>query len=78
MDLSPIVPMKETIESNKQYIAENLSLQGESPSWAPDNRHIVLSANGKIIVADTRTGKSRILVQGKSSCTGAAWSPLLR
>ena len=79
MDLNKIFPMTGTEENSvRPYISENLSIQGEGASWAPDNRHIVLAVNGKILVADTRTGKSRILVHGKSSCTGAAWSPVLR
>ncbi|MBP5183138.1 MAG: PD40 domain-containing protein [Lentisphaeria bacterium] len=64
--------------TDNSYISETLSVQGEGPSWAPDNRHIVLSSGGKIIVVDTRTGKSRVLVQGQSRCNGASWSPLLR
>ena len=50
---------------------------GESPSWAPDNRHIVLSSNGKLLVVDTRTNKTRILMQGSSNCSGGNWSPIL-
>lgn len=50
---------------------------GESPSWAPDNRHIVLSSNGKILIVDTRTNRTRILMQGSSKCSGGNWSPLL-
>lgn len=50
---------------------------GESPSWAPDNRHIVLSSRGKILIVDTRTNRTRVLMQGSSRCSGGNWSPLL-
>ena len=63
---------------DNSYISETLSVQGEGPSWAPDNRHMVLSSGGKIVVVDTRTGKSRVLIKGKSRCNGASWSPLMR
>ncbi|MBO4303683.1 MAG: PD40 domain-containing protein [Lentisphaeria bacterium] len=63
---------------DNSYISETLSAQGEGPSWAPDNRHMVLSSGGKIVVVDTRTGKSRVLIKGKSRCNGASWSPLMR
>lgn len=53
------------------------SVPGESPSWAPDNRHLVLSHKGTIYVVDTRTNKSRVLISGKSKCSGANWSPIL-
>ena len=48
----------------------------ESPSWAPDNRHIVCSHNGGLYVVDTWSGKSRQIVGGKSKCTLPDWSPL--
>ena len=50
---------------------------GESPSWAPDNRHVVVSYNGAIYIVDTRTNKSRKLIGGKSRCSGARWSRIL-
>lgn len=79
MDLSESVPLEMPEKKNtNSYIAEDLSISSEGPSWAPDNRHIVLSANGKILVVDTRTGKSRVLVHGRSRCSGGAWSPLMR
>lgn len=80
MDLDEKYPVKNPVEKNpaSKYISDSLSIAGEGPSWAPDNRHIVLSANGKILVVDSRTGKSRVLVHGKSRCTGASWSPLMR
>ena len=53
------------------------AVEGESPSWAPDNRHVVLSSRGTIYVVDTRTNKKRVLISGKSKCNGANWSPIL-
>ncbi len=53
------------------------AVEGESPSWAPDNRHVVLSSRGTIYVVDTRTNRKRVLISGKSKCNGANWSPIL-
>ena len=53
------------------------AVPGESPSWAPDNRHVVVSCNGSIYVVDTRTNRSRKLIGGKSRCSGARWSGIL-
>ena len=50
---------------------------GESPSWAPDNRHVVVSYRGAIYVVDTRTNKTRRLIGGSSKCSGARWSKIL-
>ena len=50
---------------------------GESPSWAPDNRHVVISSRGAIYIVDTRTNKTRKLIGGKSQCSGARWSGIL-
>jgi TolB protein len=54
------------------------TVPGESPSWAPDNRHVVLSYKGGIYVVDTVSGRSRKIVGGRSYCSGASWSPILR
>lgn len=48
----------------------------ESPSWAPDNRHVVCSYRGGLYIVDTWSGKSRQIVGGKSKCTLPDWSPL--
>ena len=50
---------------------------GESPSWAPDNRHVVVSNRGAIYIVDTRTNQSRRLIGGRSKCSGARWSKIL-
>ncbi|MBO5724276.1 MAG: PD40 domain-containing protein [Lentisphaeria bacterium] len=54
------------------------TVPGESPSWAPDNRHVVLSHKGSIYVVDTISGRSRKIIGGRSACSGASWSPILR
>ena len=50
----------------------------ESPSWAPDNRHLVCSRNGGLYIVDTWTGKYRQIVGGKSKCSLPDWSPLYK
>lgn len=45
----------------------------ESPSWAPDNRHVVCSFKGGLYIVDTWSGKSRQIVGGKSKCTLPDW-----
>ena len=46
----------------------------ESPSWAPDNRHVVCSRNGGLYIVDTWSGKNRQIVGGRSKCTLPDWS----
>lgn len=48
----------------------------ESPSWAPDNRHIVCAHKGGLYIVDTWSGKNRQIVGGKSKCSLPDWSPL--
>ena len=79
LDLAETMGMeKNAKDKENSYISPDIQTQGEGPSWAPDNRHIVLSSNGKIVVVDSRTGRSRVLIQGRSRCSGAAWSPIIR
>ena len=52
-------------------------VSGESPSWAPDNRHVVVSSRGSIYIVDTWTNQSRRLIGGRSKCSGARWSKIL-
>ncbi len=51
----------------------------ESPSWAPDNRHVVCSRklNGKssLYVIDTWTGNARKVAGGKYNLGMPSWSP---
>ena len=54
------------------------TFQGEDPSWAPDNRHVVLTKNDGIYVIDTRLGAERKLVSGKYEVGQSKWSPILK
>ena len=58
----------------------NLAGDWESPSWAPDNRHVVCvrSYNGKsaLYVVDTFTKKARQLLTYNGNIYMPAWSPL--
>ena len=49
----------------------------ESPSWAPDNRHVVCSFRYGIYIVDTWTGKSRQILGGKSRLSLPDWSGIL-
>jgi len=53
----------------------------ESPSWAPDNRHIVCYRTYKgrsaIYLVDTWTGKSKLLVRLKVNASMPAWSNII-
>ncbi|QSH41346.1 hypothetical protein P0136_08520 [Lentisphaerota bacterium ZTH] len=50
----------------------------ESPSWAPDNRHVVcsrtLGGKSSLWLIDTWTGKTRCLLQASTSLSMPAWS----
>ncbi|MBQ7404452.1 MAG: PD40 domain-containing protein [Lentisphaeria bacterium] len=58
----------------KVGVVVNAGGDWESPSWAPDNRHVVCSHNGGLYVVDTWTGKTRQIVGGRSKCTLPDWS----
>lgn len=58
----------------KVGIITNRGGDWESPSWAPDNRHVVCSHNGGLYVIDTWSGKTRQIVGGRSKCTLPDWS----
>lgn len=49
----------------------------ESPSWAPDNRHVVCSRNYGIYVVDTWKGTVRQILGGKSKLSLPDWSEIL-
>ncbi len=50
----------------------------ESPSWAPDSRHIVcartLGGNASLYIVDTWTGRARQLLGGKMNIVLPSWS----
>lgn len=62
---------------SKVGLPETAAIAGEGPSWAPDNRHVVVSDRGVIYIVDTRLGKVRRLVAGTTKVSGPDWSPLL-
>ena len=49
----------------------------ESPSWAPDNRHVVVSrkndGRSDIYVIDTWTGKAKRILAGKVPFSNPSW-----
>lgn len=51
----------------------------ESPSWAPDGRHVVcartLGGKTSLYVVDTFDGSARLLLQTKNKLTMPSWSP---
>ena len=51
----------------------------ESPEWAADNRQVVCKRttgkNSALYVIDTRTGKTRLLLQTSSRLFDPSWSP---
>jgi TolB protein len=54
----------------------------ESPSWAPDSRHIVCSRtyNGRsmLYIIDSWTGKMRLLLKGTTNFTMPNWSKVIK
>lgn len=54
---------------------KNISCEG--PSWAPDNRHVVISDRGKLYIVDTWHGKKRLLLSGSNRTFQPDWSPIL-
>ncbi len=70
IDMSSGSPVQLSVGNNK-------NIPGEGPSWAPDNRHVVLEHKGSIYVVDTFLGKSRKLLSGTSAVSQPDWSPLL-
>ena len=54
------------------------TFQGEDPSWAPDNRHVVLSMKDGLYMIDTRFGAKYKLVSGTRKLGQAKWSPILK
>ena len=59
-------------------VAEKDTFQGEDPSWAPDNRHVVLTMKDGLYMIDTRFGTKYKLVSGESKLGQAKWSPILK
>ena len=51
---------------------------GEDPSWAPDNRHVVLTMKDGLYMIDTKLGAKYKLVSGEHKLGQAEWSPILK
>ena len=79
VDLSQTMGYPPPKNRDNSIIADSSApaVTGESPSWAPDNRHVVVSSRGAIYIVDTRTNQSRRLIGGRSKCSGARWSKIL-
>ena len=69
------VNMRDNMASRLTDAGEN-----QSPSWAPDGRHIVFTSNrsgsDQLWVLDTRSGVTRQLTN-QSGAKYGAWSPRL-
>ena len=69
------------IKTGNNEILTKTAGSWESPSWAPDDRHIVCcrTYGGKtaLYIIDSMTGEARKLIGGGSSLTMPSWSPLL-
>ena len=59
-------------------ISEKDTFQGEDPSWAPDNRHVVLTMKEGLYMIDTRLGTKYKLVSGTRKLGQSNWSPILK
>ena len=51
---------------------------GEDPSWAPDNRHVVLTMKDGLYMIDTKLGAKYKLVSAERKLGQAKWSPILK
>ena len=48
--------------------------RAEDPTWAPDGRHLAAVQDGNLVVVDTVTGNSRMIVSGYPRLSEPAWS----
>lgn len=75
IDPSGKTPARRT---KQQYGPLNLGKgDWESPSWAPDNRHVVCSRDYGIYIVDTWKGTARQILGGKSKLSLPDWSDIL-
>ncbi len=63
--------------AEKAGLPDQPEVIGEGPSWAPDNRHVVVADRGVLYVVDTRLGTKRRLLGGSSRIFQPDWSPIL-
>lgn len=54
------------------------TFQGEDPSWAPDNRHVVLTMKDGLYMIDTKLGTKYKLISGGRKLGQSKWSPILK
>ena len=66
-----------SFQMKKIGFGDSPEIVGESPSWAPDGRHVVYCNGGTLYIVDTWLGKTRRLVGGRSKVFQPDWSPVL-
>lgn len=67
------------VKTGRNELVPNLTGKWESPSWAPDNRHLVCSlgnnsTSSTLYVIDTWTGKKRQLFRSNKYFSTPSWS----
>ena len=76
-----LMPFPPDVNSPPHRILQRLPALGGTPqfSWLPDNRHVVLSTGSglqrELYLADTRSGKYRLLASGPSNQVNPVVSP---
>ena len=64
-------------DNSKSRVIISAAGDWESPSWAPDNRHIVASRNynkrSDIYIIDSWTGKAKRILAGKIPFSLPSW-----
>ncbi len=63
--------------AEKIGLPDQPEVTGEGPSWAPDQRHVVIADKGILYAVDTWLGTKRRLLGGSSKVFQPDWSPLL-
>ena len=75
-----VIAIKDLNNNNKSRILIQDAGNWESPSWAPDNRHLVcsreLNHKKSLYIVDTFTGQYRKLFKSPYSLSLPSWSPL--
>lgn len=54
----------------------NTTFTGENPSWAPDNRHVILSDKNAVYIVDTRLGTKRVPFTSQTQMIQPSWSKI--
>ena len=75
-----VIAIKNLNNNNKSRIVVQDAGNWESPSWAPDNRHLIcsreLNHKKSLYIVDTFTGRYRKLFESPYSLSLPSWSPL--